>query len=266
METVRGNLDCLKRILAFNKEHGIHFFRISSDLVPFASHQICTVSWQKEFEQIFNELGQFILSSGFRINMHPDQFTLINAVKEEIFKRSVSELTYHAEVLDLLGLKKDAKIQIHVGGAYGDKPLSMDRFASRYKKLPASIKKRLVIENDERLYSLRDCLEIFAITGCPVVLDTLHHELNNNGESLLNALRDASDTWTESDGSPIIDYSSQAKGKKKGSHASSIDSKNFKTFLHEIEGIDVDIMLEIKNKEKSALKALRMLHHGGLGS
>ena len=84
--------------------------------------------------------------------MHPDQFVLINSPSEEIFEKSIRDLIYHEEVLSLLGLDSTHKIQIHVGGMYGDKTTAIERFVKRFEALPERIKKRLVIENDDRLF------------------------------------------------------------------------------------------------------------------
>src|SRR4030042_294856 len=94
--TVENNLNCLLEMLKFNVRHDILFFRITSDLVPFASHPICKFDWQVDFRGQFYEIGNFIKASDIRISMHPDQFTLINSVDEGVFERSVKELLYHA--------------------------------------------------------------------------------------------------------------------------------------------------------------------------
>jgi UV DNA damage endonuclease len=258
--TVGGNLSCLREQLAFNLEHGIAYFRISSDLVPFASHPICDFPWQRVFRQQFREIGAFIMEHGMRVTMHPDQFILINSLDAGIHERSVAELIYHARVLDLMGLDSTHKVQIHVGGVYGDKEASITRFAGRYRKLPAAVKRRLVVENDERSYGLTDCLEVSAMTGVPVVFDTLHHATNNRGEKLRRALIEAGSTWREEDGVPMVDYSSQQKGGRPGAHAYALDPDDFHLFLRAARGLDRDVMLEVKNKERSALEALSILN------
>ena len=122
IETVADNLDCLMHILRWNVERRILFFRITSDLVPFASHPVCRFDWLGHFRETFARIGAFIRSHNIRISMHPDPFTLINSRDEAIFERSCRELLYHAQVLDAMELDRTAKIQIHVGGVYGDKP------------------------------------------------------------------------------------------------------------------------------------------------
>jgi UV DNA damage endonuclease len=258
-ETVRANLDCLERILEFNAANGLHFFRITSDLVPFASHPVCSFPWLERFAARFSVLGGFIRRHGMRISMHPDQFTLINSPDEGIFRRSVAELDYHARVLDLLGLDGTARIQIHAGGVYNDKAASLDRFCTRFERLAKPVRRRLVVENDERLYSIADCLAISRRTGIPVLFDSFHHRLNGHGESAAAALALAAATWKKAAGPPMVDYSSQKKGGRTGSHAESIDLKHFARFIVASAGMDFDIMLEIKDKEKSALRAREQL-------
>ncbi|MFX0139461.1 MAG: UV DNA damage repair endonuclease UvsE [Candidatus Hodarchaeota archaeon] len=257
--TVHSNLDCLLKILKFNIKHDIFFFRISSNTVPFASHPICKFNWADYFKSQFKEIGEFIKENDIRISMHPDQFIVINSLRKAVVDKSIKDLIYHSNVLDTMGLDNTAKIQIHVGGVYNNKKEAVDRFCEIYKSLNQSIKNRLVIENDEKSYSLKDCLEINENLGIPVVFDTLHHEYNNNQESQREAILKAKETWEDEDGLLMIDYSTQEVGEKKGKHTTSIDLTAFKKFLQDLKGVNFDIMLEIKDKEKSALKAVKLI-------
>ncbi len=256
IETVESNLVCLRRILRFNLKHNILFFRITSDLVPFASHPICKFDWQESFGKRFKAIGDFIKRYGMRISMHPDPFTLINSRNYRVFENSVRELVYHAQVLDLMELDTSAKIQIHVGGTYRDKDRSMIRFVERFEKLDEMVKRRLVIENDDRSYNLRDCLQISAKTRVPVLFDVFHHVVNSSGETIQEALGLFTKTWKEKDGLPMVDYSSQKVGYKLGKHDETINLENFREFLEKSKPYDFDIMLEIKDKETSALRAI----------
>lgn len=255
-EAVLANLDGLQRILEFNASRGILFFRISSDLVPFASHPVMSVPWQERFRGHFGRIGRYIRKHAIRVNMHPDQFTLINSPDEKIFARSREELLYHARVLDLLGLDQTNKIQIHVGGVYGDKDSAIARFVARYRSLPELIRRRLVVENDHVSYSLEDCLRVHRESGIPVVLDVLHQMVLCGPFDPKKALAGAAATWKDADGIPFVDYSLQAEKGLRGAHAESIRLPEFRRFLSLTRPIDFDVMLEIKDKERSAAKAV----------
>lgn len=259
IEKIKNNLECLNRILEYNVKNNLLFFRISSDLIPFASHPICKYNWSKNFKKEFKEVGDYINKNYIRISMHPDQFVLINAKDKSIVKRSIEELDYHCSVLDSMGLDSTAKIQIHIGGVYGDKEKSIERFIENYNRLSQKIRKRLAIENDDKSYSLEDCLAIYKKTEIPIVFDNLHHQCLNNGENIRHAILSAENTWKKRDGKLMVDYSNQKTGAKKGKHNENIDIRLFKKFIIETKGIDFDIMLEIKDKEKSALKAIKLM-------
>ena len=257
-DTVQRNLTCLEKILAYNVMYGMLFFRITSDLVPFASHPVCTFPWQEEFAGEFEKIGDYIRCYGFRISMHPDQFVLLNAPDKGVLQRSIADLEYQVQVLDLMGLDRSAKVQVHAGGVYGDKQAAIHRFVYQYDLLDEVNRDRLVIENDERSYTLTDCLAIHEQTGIPVIADTFHHSLFNNGEQFLSLLDPVRKTWKSRDGIPMVDYSSQEPGKRAGAHAMHIEAEDFRQFLRETSTADFDIMLEIKDKEKSALAALAL--------
>jgi UV DNA damage endonuclease len=259
VQKVENNLDCLFKILQYNVQKGFYFFRISSDLVPFASHPVCTYDWVGHFRGQFRKIGEFIREHNIRISMHPDQFVIINGLKDDVVERSVRELEYHCTVLDKMGLDSTAKIQIHLGGVYGDKGSAMDRFIERYNLLSNSLKSRLAIENDDRSYSLKDCLSVHKEIRIPIIFDVFHHQCLNNGETLRQVLELSASTWKESDGIPMVDYSSQQRGQRSGSHAKTLNIAIFKKFLHETRGLDFDLMLEIKDKETGASKALKIL-------
>jgi UV DNA damage endonuclease len=262
--TVLNNLDYLLSLLKFNKINSIYFFRISSDIIPFASHPVCEIDWRDTFKTKLREIGDFITQNNMRVSMHPDQFVILNSKNEDIVKNSIRELKYHCELLDSMNLPYSAKIQIHGGGVYGEKEKAKRNFVYNFSKLvEGNLKKRLVIENDDRSYSLKDCLDINIETAIPIVFDTFHHECLNNGETIQQALSSFIKSWDYPiDGNPIIDYSSQSIGERKGKHAKTLDKNHFIYLYNEFiravkeNKVDLDIMLEIKDKEKSALTAL----------
>jgi UV DNA damage endonuclease len=260
IQTVRDNLAHLEKILKFNVENRLLFFRISSDLVPFASHPICKFNWIDNFKSEFKQLGEYIKANNIRISMHPDQFVILNSSNDKVTDNSINELKYHCNILDAMDLDQTAKVQIHVGGVYGDKSRAIKKFIECYSTLSEAIKKRIAIENDDHLFNLKDCLEIHQQTGIPIIFDNFHHEcFNYSKESIIQAIKKASLTWKVKDGLPMLDYSSQSKGERKGKHAATLDPLLFCNFIMETQRLDFDVMLEIKDKEKSALAALKLL-------
>jgi UV DNA damage repair endonuclease len=132
----------------------------------------------------------------------------------------------------------------------------MDRFIEQYKtKLSDSIRRRLVIENDDRLFSVKDCLYIHEHTSIPILFDNLHHACLNNGEPMMEAMKQCFATWPNGQ-RPLIDYATQQTGKRVGAHAEHIDENHFELFARETRDLQFDIMLEIKDKEQSAIIAL----------
>lgn len=258
-ETVRGNLECLRETLEYCSNNGYLFFRVSSDTIPFASHPVCDVRWQREFRSLLRECGRSALAADMRIAMHPDQHVVLNGPDIAVFERSTQELVYHVELLEAMGLDTSHKVQIHVGGVYGEMVAALRRFALRFPSLPRAVRERLVIENDDRLYGIGDCLRLHEEIGIPVVLDVYHLSIRDPAWLPSEALARFRRTWSRSDGPPMLDYSSGEPGKRIGTHATSIDMQDFRQFLDLGPGLPLDIMLEIRDKEASAELALAEL-------
>lgn len=258
VETVSANLDALQNILAWNGEHDIRFFRISSGTIPFASHPVMTVDWQSRFGDRLRRIGAMISTQGMRINVHPGQYILINSPRPDVVERSVAELRYYADLLDLMRLDDTHKIQIHTGGVYGDRDAATRTFIDADGQLPERVKARLVIENDERQFALADNVRMHDATGIPLLFDTFHHTLFNHGESLAEAIALAAPTWA-GHGAQMLDYSSQHGERQPGAHAISIDLDDFAGVASLLVDREVDVMLEIKDKEASVLKAMAYL-------
>jgi len=265
--SVANNLACVRRMLEWNVSQGLLFFRMGSGIVPFGSHEINTFPWQSHFKAEFKALGDYIKANNLRVSFHPDQFVVLNSPDPGIVQRSIAELVYQGSMFDLMELDSTAKLQIHVGGLYGDRDLAISRFAAVHATLPEAVKVRLVVENDDRLFSLRDCLRLHELTAVPILFDNFHHECLNHGESMTDALHLAAGTWNLAhDGVPMMDYSSQAPGERKGKHTAEIVEDLFRDFLAQLQGLEMDIMLEIKNKEVSALQAVAILRELGLAA
>lgn len=264
-DTIRNNLWALARMVDYNCKNGIKLFRISSDLIPFGSSPLNTVPWREQFAPELSAIGEKIRQHDMRVSMHPGQYTVLNALDGDVVRRAVADLQYHDSVLTGLGVGQPHKIILHVGGVYGDKKEAMARFATVYKQLDDGIKKRLVIENDDKSYMIADVLVLGTALGIPVVYDNLHNEVNpadreKTDDYWVAACRG---TWGAEDGPQKIHYSQQDPGKKQGSHSSTIGAREFMAFYEGLREPWPDIMLEVKDKNLSAVKCIVCTDPGG---
>lgn len=252
---IANNLDVLQKTLEYNVSNHILMFRISSDIIPLASHPINTFDWKTHFKNKLTEVGNYIRKHQIRVSMHPGQYTVLNSPNSDVVLRAIEDLNYHADFLDMLGVDQSHKLILHIGGGYNDKELAMERFAKNYHTLDEKIKRRLVIENDDRIYTICDALKLSKQLSIPVVFDNLHH-YTNNCEELTDseAIKLASLTWNIEDGTQKIHYSQQDLDKRAGAHSQFIAIEPFTAFKGKLTDIDVDIMLEVKDKNLSAIK------------
>jgi UV DNA damage endonuclease len=211
-------------------------------------------------------IGEKILSAGLRVSMHPGQYTVLNSPDEAVAKRAIEDLDYHEKVLTNLGLGPEHKITLHLGGVYGDKNQATSRFISRYKELTPAVQRRLVLENDDKLFNIEDVLDTAITAGMPVVYDVLHNAVNPADKPCndLYWIKKCSETWINHDGPQKIHYSQQSPNKKPGAHSESIKIDTFLEFYQKLSGMNIDVMLEVKDKNLSALKCLNCVSNRGI--
>ncbi|MDF1590143.1 MAG: UV DNA damage repair endonuclease UvsE [Desulfobacterales bacterium] len=257
----RRNLSALKQILLWNRDKGIGLFRISSETIPFGSHPVNRLPWRRLLKTESSELGRLIAKYKMRVSMHPGQYTVLNSIRETVVAASIAELEYHARLMDAFSLDAAHKIILHLGGTYGDKKNGMKRFVRNFEKLSLSVQKRLVIENDEKNYTVADTLTVARELQVPMILDVFHHRCNPSLQKLglLRILESIASTWQPQDGPQKIHYSDQKKGGPVGSHSENINVTGFKRFYRRIQHLPLDIMLEVKNKEQSVLALYRRI-------
>ena len=259
LSLARENLERLEKVLQWNAENDVTLFRISSDTIPFGSHEVNTVAWWKELKPELDRISKLIHGHKMRVSMHPGQFTVLNSTREKVVEASIAELEYHARLLDTLNVDHRHKIIVHLGGVFGDKTASMNRFIKNFARLSASALGRVIIENDEKSYTLADALVVSKELSIPVVFDVFHHSWNPSldGTSLVQLIKRAMKTWGKKDGRPKLHYSNQWPGKPAGSHSQSVDLSAFKKFYTTVRTLAIDIMFETKDKEQSVLKIYR---------
>lgn len=257
-DLISHNLRSLAHIISYNQANHIQVFRISSDLIPFGSHPVNTISWETQYKESFQMIGKMIQSAKVRVSMHPGQYTILNSPRTDVVKKALEDLSYHHKVLTALGVGQESKIILHIGGIYGNKKLSSKQFISQFKQLDQSIRNRLVIENDDTGYCIEDVLEIGFTLGIPVVFDTLHHAVlhSDSPKTVTEWIDECAKTWKFEDGPQKIHYSQQNPGKKLGSHSVTIRIKEFMDFYQALSQKDLDIMLEVKDKNLSAVKCI----------
>jgi len=258
LDLISNNLNSLENIIDYNIKNNIKLFRISSDLIPFGSNPVNNISWWDIFSEKFQKIGTKIQENGMRVSMHPGQYTVLNSPSLDVVNRAIDDLEYHTRVLNTLGVSKESKIVLHIGGVYNDKKQAINRFICNYNNLEESIKERLVIENDDKSYNINDVLEIGTKLNIPVIFDNLHNYINSSEEekSQIDWINECEKTWSIKDGYQKIHYSQQNIIKKPGSHSKSININEFISFYECLGRNDIDIMLEVKDKNISAVKCI----------
>lgn len=257
-ELIFNNIKILDKMLDYNIKNDIKLLRISSDIIPFGSHPVNKLFWWDIFGEELYLLGKKAKDNHIRLSMHPGQYTILNSPKADVVERAIKDLLYHTKFLDSLNLDKTSKIILHIGGAYGDKGKAIERFKENYCSLDQSIKDRLVIENDDKIFTIEEVLNIGRSLDIPVIYDNLHNMVNpslcESDKSDKYWIDKVKTTWKKEDGRQKIHYSQQADGKKLGSHSQTINVEEFSKFYDEVSGSDIDIMLEVKDKNLSAVK------------
>ena len=252
-EIVDHNLLLLTEILEWNRAQGIAMFRISSDLVPFGSHDAVDLAQVRFDPELLSRIAD--ATAGVRLSMHPSQFTVLSTADQDVLQRSVAELRYHAEILARLGLGGD--LVLHGGGVYGDRPAAAERLVRHIRALPDAVRASICLEGDERAWSVEQLLRICEETGVPLIVDTLHHALN--GVTPLDQLpwSRIRDTWGNR--TPKIHYSEQDTERRPGAHSAAAAPGPFLAAVAAIGLPHFDVMLECKGKERALLDLVAAL-------
>lgn len=256
LEVTRLNLEHTLRMLHYNVAHEIELYRLSSSIVPLATHPDVLWDFVTPFQAQWQKIGSLIQEQKLRVSFHPNQFTLFTSPKKEITKNAVVDMDYHYRMFEAMGLEDQGYINLHIGGAYGDKPATLERFYENLKELPPHIKMRMTLENDDKTYTAVETLQACEREGIPFVFDYHHHMANPCVEPLEDLLPRLFATWKHTGLVPKIHISSPKSEKEYRSHADFVDLEFIQPFLKIIKeyGTDVDFMIEAKAKDQAALK------------
>ena len=257
------NCEDLEKIIDWNEENNIKIVRMSSNIFPWASHHgLKALPDYERIAEVLHRAGEKAKGYGQRLTFHPGPFNILTSPKEHIVQNTINDLTIHGETMDLLGLPRTpyAKINIHVGATYGEKPSALARFCKNFHRLPESVKTRLTVENDDRasMYSVRELVEkVHSRIGVPIVYDAHHHTFCTGNLSAEDAIGLAVKTW--GDVKPVIHYSqSRAVEHNDTSIMAKAHSDSYWAPVNTY-GHDVDVMLECKHKELGLFKMRQLL-------
>jgi UV DNA damage endonuclease len=257
-ELALSNAKDIIKILEWNRQNNIYFFRLSSALVPWGDG--LDITQLKDYNEIKSELkkaGEFAKFWNMRINSHPGPFNVLPSPNESVILKTIADLELHGKIFDLMGLSKTPynNINIHCNGVYGDKQSAMDRLITNFKRLSPSVRSRLTLENDDKasMYSVKDLMYIHKHTGIPIVFDYHHHQFCTGDLSEEDALKLAATTWPDGIRQEVH-YS-----ESKALHENNLKEKPqaHSLYINELPntyGLDIDVMVECKAKELAILK------------
>lgn len=256
----KENLTSLKKILIYNSKNNVHFFRITSSLIPLATK--IKKDYITKYKTYYKEVSNIIKKHNIRVDFHPSEYCVLNSTKKDVVENSIDILKYHYNLLEALQVE-DKILIIHLGSREFGKKNSITRFCNNFLKLEKKIQECIVIENDDKTYTIDDCLEVNKKIGVPVVLDYHHYKCNPGvlkpSEFIIKVLN----TWKNK--TPKMHFSSPKSKLKKEfrSHAEYININDFLEFLDIIKkhNIDVDIMLEAKGKDEALFRLVRQIKY-----
>jgi UV DNA damage endonuclease len=260
-----ANARDIPRMLRWNHKYGIKFLRLSSEMFPFASHDIYGYRLAPFASDALAEAGKVAAELGHRLTTHPGQFTQLGSPRKEVIVASIKDLQYHCELLSLLKLppqqNRDAVMILHMGGIFGDKVATLNRFRENYAALSQPIKGRLVLENDDVCYSVHDLLPICEELNIPLVLDYHHHNIIFDANKIREGTKDIMDlydrikaTWTRKGITQKMHYSEPTPG--------AITGRQRRKHNPRVATLppcppDMDLMIEAKDKEQAVFELMK---------
>lgn len=246
----------LKRIVEWNAENDIRFYRITSDLLPWYSrYELDELPEGDEVAALLEEVGTIAEREDIRLTFHPSYFVKLASPTASVVQNSIMDLEIHGDMLDAMGVSRTPynSINIHIGAHYSDKEATARRFCEHYQRLSPSVQSRLTVENDDKesLWGVSELVDsVHAEIGIPVVYDELHHQFTDRGLTGEEALRLATSTWDEK---PIVHYSESRRLHTGDTSLRPQSHSDYVAGPIRTYGTDADVMIEAKMKEKAVL-------------
>ena len=261
-ELALDNIMDLLKILKWNEQNDIKFYRMSSDIFPWASeYEYSSLPDIREIRRRLKLIGEYATRNGHRLTFHPGPFCCLASPNFEVVEKTYKELNNHSRIFDMMGFEPSHynKINIHVGGTYGDKEATAKRFIENFHRpggLDENTKKRFTLENDDKasMWSTKEIYEkIHHKTGIPIVFDYHHHRFCTGGLTEGEAVKLAARTWPPWI-TPVV-HVSESKALEYGDPK--IRKQAHSDFIQrpvDNHGQTHDIMLECKKKELALIK------------
>ncbi|KAI9695176.1 MAG: UV-damage endonuclease [Bogoriella megaspora] len=260
-----ANAHDIVKMIRWNDKYGIKFMRLSSEMFPFASHEEYGYKLAPFAAGTLAEAGKVIAEFGHRVTTHPGQFTQLGSPRKQVIDNAIRDLEYHDEMLSLLKLPpqidRDAVMILHMGGVFGSKSETLDRFRANYARLSPSIKNRLVLENDDVSWSAHDLLPVCEELNIPFVLDYHHHNIIFDPEQIREGTKDIMslyprifETWQRKNITPKMHYSEPTP--------SAITGRQRRKHNPRVAALPpcpptMDLMIEAKDKEQAVFELMR---------
>ena len=259
-----SNLNNCRRLLIHNVAHDIHFFRLTSKIIPLANHPELPVwDYMSPLTEELEKIKLFLQEhSDMRVDFHPDHFNVLNTSDNETFKTALKTLRVHERLLKGMGIDTEHRCVLHVGGGYNDHEQALEQFIHNWGHIPPSIQKMIMLENDDTTFTLSETLYLCEKLGIPLVFD-YHHFLAHHlqDENWVDHWDRILDTWQHSKLPPKMHISSPRSDKEFRAHADYVDSRMFMDFLQEIKGSTprIDCMIEAKQKDDALFNLMEQL-------
>ena len=257
-ELALQNVKDLETIVKWNEEMGIKLFRMSSDLFPWVTfYTLQSLPDYEEIRSILENIGELADEYGQRLTFHPSHFNSLGSPNPVVVEKTIKELNAHSDIMDTMNLSPTVynKINIHIGGAYGDKQATLKRWIDNYYKLNHNTQARLTVENDdkENMYSVKELYKgISEQCGVPIVFDYYHHKFCTGGLTEQEALELAAKTWPKG----IVPCTHYSESRRKEKLDESIKAQAHSDLIKDTiqtYGLDIDVVVEAKHKELAVL-------------
>jgi UV DNA damage endonuclease len=237
---------------------GIGCFRINSQFLPLKTHprlayRLDALPDAAALVARLEAVRQFAAQAGIRLTFHPDQFVVLNSRRPEVVEASLAEIEYQAEVARLVGADV---VNIHAGGAFGDKAVALDALARSLDRLSPVARPLVTIENDDKVYSPAELIPFCVSQGVPFVYDIHHHRCLPDGLSVEHATAAAVATWNRE---PLMHVSSPLdgwNGPRPERHHDFIDAGDFPSGWR---NLNATVEIEAKAKEVAVQRLMREL-------